>query len=924
MTPIDRPECQRCRLYQQGCLHAMIPGRGNPHAKIMFISDHPRKEEDETGLAVAGVSGYLLDNSLTAFSIPIEDTYKTTVIRCRPPLNKLTQAAKRVDACKGLLLDEIREVQPRVIVPMGAVAIGLLLGDGGAKRWHGKIAEQDGFLIVPIYHPDAPVHQSSLQPVFEADFAAVARAYHYGKAAADPIDVGYVDTMNDALRVFEEVLARGRMPFDYETNAKTTWERPDLVIGLISIGLGTHRARALPWHTYRSPWVEVWSPAQFRELEDAWRYLLTAPDIDRIAHNKKFERAWSKAVFGVELGPTRDTMLSHVHENEEAPHDLKDIGWRTTDLGGYEEEFHTQLPDQENFLSSPLGPLAGYGCCDCLVTDRYDLRVQRILTPAQQSVLAMQEQLAVTLSRIEGHGKAVDEAQVAALRAEYQATGDQLEQEMLTWPEVNALGWVSAEIKRQGELAEIREEMEELVAQAEALPTPAADKELDAIGRKVKYREQKAGRLDPPEPEALEQVLRGYLEPVNFLSDLQARLLFLHPQCFGYPLTRFVTDTGQPSCGKNALLVWSKDHEQPRVFRRFKRVRHLQSQFLDPVPDLLQGAVDRMIHANLNQHIARTGRLSSSNPNEQNRPRDDTCKALGVTPLQLTMYVSRFPGGTLPKGDYSQLELRILASQSRCSAMLECYRHGWDLHTRTTVGMFPQTITDGFVELEQLTGKTASEARVAAAVLRATELPFPEIARIAAACVTWKFHRTVGKRCNFLTGYGGSGMALQAVLAEAGLYLSEEECDAFIDAWFRLYPEVAAYMADVVERARRNNGVVVAHDGRLRHLPALIYGDRGEQAAAGREAGNFGIQWPAAKLTMVALMILEEMLADVGARTLIVGTVHDSIILDSPADEAEDATQLLKMAMEQAALDERWAPAGWMHPDVPIVADIEH
>lgn len=94
-------------------------------------------------------------------------------------------------------------------------------------------------------------------------------------------------------------------------------------------------------------------------------------------------------------------------------------------------------------------------------------------------------------------------------------------------------------------------------------------------------------------------------------------------------------------------------------------------------------------------------------------------------------------------------------------------------------------------------------------------------------------------------------------------------------------------------------------------------------AEAARQAGNHTIQWPAAKLTMLALIRLEARLEQEQMGTLVIGSIHDSIILDSPAGEQDRARDLLREEMEAAALDPRWMPAGWLDPRIQILADVE-
>jgi DNA polymerase-1 len=242
----------------------------------------------------------------------------------------------------------------------------------------------------------------------------------------------------------------------------------------------------------------------------------------------------------------------------------------------------------------------------------------------------------------------------------------------------------------------------------------------------------------------------------------------------------------------------------------------------------------------------------------------------------------------------------VLASASQDTRLIEAYQRGWDLHAVTTLRFF-HDLPDG-----------------------CDDAAYQACLKIAAQdAVQWKVERSIGKRCNFLTGYGGSGLRLQALLAEQGIYLSEEECDRYVELFFEVYPGVRTYMDGVVMAAKANGGNCLAGDGRVRHLPALLAGSPGDMAEASRQAGNHTIQWPAAKLTMLALIRLEARLQQEQLRTLVVGSIHDSIILDSPAGEQDRARDLLKEEMEAAALDPRWMPRGWLDPRIQILADVE-
>lgn len=891
MKPADRPECQRCGLYHD-CSRPMIPGRGSEQAAIMFIGDSPGRDEDMEGKCFVGMPGYLLDLALQGYEIPEGAVYRTNVVRCRPPQNKLLKEKLRIECCSPMLLDEIERIRPRILVPMGAVATGALIGNAKISSMHGRVLEQDGFLILPMYNPAAILRNPVLQTVFDRDFAVLRKILVYGKVAPDPIDDGLIVDFGEALATIRACRDRKYVAFDYESNFLYPWEHEDPRIGLISLSLGTHKARALAFDSWKSPWESPWSADERRSLIEAMRGLLQDDSVDKVAHNAKYETMATEVAWGFRPGLIRDTMLSHTLVDENVPHDLDDIAWRWTDLGGYKDDFKTLLPDKNNYLSAPLDKLGWYGCRDAVVTERVDPLLLAKLSSEQRAVLRMQEELIPVLAQVELRGKAVDEAEVHRLDREYTAVADEIEATMRAWPEVarveSLLAWQRAQKDAE----------------------KAADEILDREARETQTKANQGAierrrRLIQEIEVQYHDRLQGYCRPFNFRSDPQIQVLMLDKQGFGFTPTRFLTESGLPSVGKDSLVVWGREDERARVYRRYRRIRHSHSQFIVPMfgtpeaPGFVTLAKDRRIHAQYNQHIARTGRLSSSRPNEQNRVRDDTCKVLGISPLQTAMYCSRYPDGELVKGDYSQLELRILASASRDARLIEAYERGWDLHAVTTLRFF-HGLPDG-----------------------ADDTIYQACLKVAAEGTLWKVERSIGKRCNFLTGYGGSGQRLQALLAEQGIYLSEQECDRYIELFFEVYPGVRTYMRGVAAAGRKNAGDVLAGDGRVRHLPALIFGSPGDMAEAERQAGNHTIQWPAAKLTMLALIRLEVALPAAGLKTICIGSVHDSVILDSPAGEAEQAKKILKREMEGAAFDSRWMPRGWMHPSIPILADID-
>ncbi len=143
--------CTRCELHH-GRTHAVI-GRGNPTAPVMIVGEGPGQNEDEQGLPFVGKSGQLLDKILESVRITTEDVFICNVVKCRPPDNR-TPKTPEAEACKGYLLEQIRLVDPQIILLTGATALKGLLGiKEGITKVRGKWVEKDGKFYLPIFHP---------------------------------------------------------------------------------------------------------------------------------------------------------------------------------------------------------------------------------------------------------------------------------------------------------------------------------------------------------------------------------------------------------------------------------------------------------------------------------------------------------------------------------------------------------------------------------------------------------------------------------------------------------------------------------------------------------------------------------------------------------------------------------------------------
>ena len=156
-------QCRRCELGENRT-NAVI-GRGNPEAEIMIIGEAPGQNEDEQGLPFVGRSGQLLNKILQSVELSSDrDIYISNAIRCRPPENR-TPTLKEIEACKPYLLEQIRLVNPKIILLTGATAVKALTGDKrGITKIRGQWIEWEGRLCMPIFHPAYLLRNPSREP----------------------------------------------------------------------------------------------------------------------------------------------------------------------------------------------------------------------------------------------------------------------------------------------------------------------------------------------------------------------------------------------------------------------------------------------------------------------------------------------------------------------------------------------------------------------------------------------------------------------------------------------------------------------------------------------------------------------------------------------------------------------------------------
>lgn len=147
-----------------------VPGEGPATAQIMLIGEGPGFYENEQGRPFVGAAGKFLDELLAKAGVNRKQVFITNVVKCRPPGNR-DPLPEELTACQDYLDRQIDAINPLIIVTLGRYSMAKFLSNVKISEVHGKPTWVRGRLVVPMFHPAAALHQASLKPVVERDFA---------------------------------------------------------------------------------------------------------------------------------------------------------------------------------------------------------------------------------------------------------------------------------------------------------------------------------------------------------------------------------------------------------------------------------------------------------------------------------------------------------------------------------------------------------------------------------------------------------------------------------------------------------------------------------------------------------------------------------------------------------------------------------
>jgi len=629
---------------------------------------------------------------------------------------------------------------------------------------------------------------------------------------------------------------------DFETSG-TNAMYPGSYPTLLSVAFQPGSAWIIPLKHFESPFLK--NSEWVKVLKYFGREIITNPAIVKIGQNIKYEMNWWRKYGIIMLGRVFDTMLAKYLLDEERPHGLKEMVSRwLPQYDGYD------LPGQPGNKASveqlikfwsnvPLDPLSLYGALDADLTFRlYIFFETRLISnkfyPLFRNMLMMASRV---LAEAEWEGMTVDREYLRGLKDIYKVKIEECERKVRSIPKIVRY--------EKNKISDMKKQMiKELEIEIKDL------KKSGGNDRLIKNREEKISNYLAGVFTTKKELEK--IAPVNFNSPVQMiDLLYENPDGFYFRVPKFTKDkntkkeTDRPSTAEDALLEL-KEYDTSGFIDGLLELRglnKLNSAYVIGMWERLNS--NNKIHGSFLLHGTVTGRLSSRDPNLQNIPRDTTASDIK------RMFISP-PRRLIMQVDYSQAELRVLASMAKEDTMIEWFLTGKDVHLASACLKWGKDY-DEILKIYKDEGH-------------------PEFLK-------WKARRKQAKTINFGIVYGQTAKKLAGSLSSDEHSVSFDEAQEFLDNFNHQFPQIAKFIRRQ-ERYAKKHGYVYNLFGRKRRLPKVDSDNWGEKSEALRQSINAPIQGAASDYALFSSVLIREhrRMGNLPLSMVQVGTVHDSLI----------------------------------------------
>ena len=819
------PECQWCPLRSSVLVPPSIP-QGS--IDILIIGEAPGATEAQQGVPFVGRSGQILREALQEVGLSSLSIGITNAVLCHPTDERgynRTPSKIEIECCRRRLWDEISSLRPKVVLILGNVALRSVLRKNGINRFRGSDIwlEEAGCYAVATLHPASIIYNPDQKSLWIKEISRVRRLLTEKK---QEVEYSTIKDMEQFRTLYSLLEQSPVIAFDIETNNILSPFSTDGLVTAISFSVSPTRAYSVPLY-YQPP---AHLPEEIEALCAEHRESLKKSGVRplksliesyrlKLLHERKPERFFSDEELQEIVKHLRE-LFKRKDKVFVAQNGKFDVQWLWKKLGiPARVDFDTKIAHfvlDEN-LDSGLKFMA------MIYTDMGEYASKFLSNEYPYITSTPEEFFTYSCADADATFRLY---QVFSKRLEEEGLQKVFQMVMKFQSAATLLEYTGVKVD-QNSLHRLKESMHQ---------------ELQGIVEEIRGRHE------------VKKWMQMHNEEFSPLSNQHVSDILFN--CLGLtPLKK--TKKGNVSVDRSTIERLSGEHPLASLLLEYRKVHKILSSFLEKFEEFIMP--DGRIHAHFNVTGTKTGRLSSSEPNMQNIPEH---RAKEIKQLIIPTY----PDGYIVNFDYSQIELRVLASIADDETMIDAFRRGEDIHTRTAQLVF---------------GKQ-------------------EVS---------KEERSFAKKINFGIVYGMGAMGLSEQLG-----ISPDQAQEFINRYLQTYPGVKRYIQRQ-KKSIHSYGYVESPLGRRRRIPKVFSGDNASVGEAEREAINAPIQSAASDITQLSLCRIYQELGRRNLKARPILTVHDSIVLEVAGEDLEKVIPLVKEIMEHPPVD---------FLKVPLQVDVEY
>jgi DNA polymerase-1 len=628
-----------------------MQGVGPVPARIMIIGRDPGQKEDRYGTPFIGPSGKLLDDLLMIHGFNREEIYITNAVKCGQPGEDKEPGKKEIRFCRELLVKEIEEVKPEIIIVFGGVSLTAVTSRIGILKLQNTVLKCEEFncKVLPMVHPAFVLRDPGNRKFIEKGFETLQDELSGLNEKKKLGEYYEAKTKDQALQILNKLLDCDVFAIDIETSDLNFLKSEILCI---SFSWKDKLGAVIPWDLI----LEGDVSAKFKEV-------LKSPAL-KVGHNIKFdiEHLTKKGYpFG---GKPFDTMVAHSLIDDNSPENgLDALVLRYTDMGEYWTDLYkfkkeyckvNNIKDKDfSYKHVPREILHPYAAKDAEATYRlYTLFLEKLHEEEQYDFFINHSmKFLPILIEMEYRGIKINREKVLELKTVQMKEVEELGKQIM---------------------------MDENVIKYEKYKTK---KTIDKTRSKLEVNWKESKTLNTRFPDFEDYYKSRDIESkidckFNMSSPIQLSELFF--EMMGLKPVK-ETKKGNASTDKEAMEIIASEYDIPLALMMdtYRKKEKFIEQFLTPIYE--KSELDGRIHTNYIQSDIVTGRLSSRAPNLQNLQRDA---------LEFKSCFLSDEGFTFVKGDLSQIEFRVWAAASGDEKMRHAIETGMDIHRKTAAAVF--------------------------------------------------------------------------------------------------------------------------------------------------------------------------------------------------------------------------------------------